>query len=108
MLLHIGQARGRTYATRTPVHNATNPHLSTIPCVCLCSPLSQLLQLAPILILLFISLFSFPSETERAFSLHRSEKYMTPRQTSVEQVHSNTLKAYLQIFESKSHIIKST
>lgn len=50
------------------------------------SPFAQLLQLAPVLLLLFISLFSFPSETERPFSLYRSDKYMSARQTTVEQV----------------------
>jgi hypothetical protein len=45
------------------------------------------MQILPLLLLLFLSLFSFPSEYERPYSLHRSERHPIHRQTSADRVH---------------------
>ncbi|EWM27683.1 dnaj subfamily b member 12 [Nannochloropsis gaditana] len=51
--------------------------------------LPQVLQLLPVLLLLFLSLFSFPQESERAFSLHRTDRHPLQRSTSMEHILPN-------------------
>jgi hypothetical protein len=50
--------------------------------------MGQLLQLLPVILLLFLSLFSFPSDgSDRPFSLHRTDRHPVPRETSVEHIY---------------------
>ncbi len=51
--------------------------------------MGQMLQLLPVILLLFLSLFSFPHEgqADRAYSLHRTERHPVARETSVEHVY---------------------
>lgn len=52
--------------------------------------MGQLLQLLPVILLLFLSLFSFPHDgAERPYSLHRTERHPVLRETSVEHVYPN-------------------
>jgi hypothetical protein len=60
--------------------------LTVIMTTLICSFRRFLMQLLPIILLLFLSLFSFPTEQERPFSLHRSDRHRVLRQTSVDHV----------------------
>jgi hypothetical protein len=52
--------------------------------------MGQLLQLLPVILLLFLSLFSFPHDgADRAYSLHRTERHPVPRETSMEHIYPN-------------------
>jgi hypothetical protein len=51
--------------------------------------MSQFLQMLPVLLLLFLSLFSFPQEAERAFSLKRTDRHPMQRATSMDNILPN-------------------
>jgi hypothetical protein len=51
--------------------------------------MSQFFQMIPVILLLFLSLFSFPQETQRAFSLHKTDRFPHMRETAMEHVVPN-------------------